>query len=84
MSKLDEAEPFHPSSSGVTGSYSCFGRVACRCLPSSPPSFFGSCFQPLFSPLPVFLVSGSSVRQVPTWRHGNQRVEASSCWESIA
>ena len=51
VSKFEEAEPLDAGSSGVTGSCLCVGRVACRCLPSSPPSFSGSCFQP-FSPLP--------------------------------
>ena len=37
---------------GVTGSCSCSGRVACRSLPSWPLSFSGSCFQPLYAPLP--------------------------------
>ena len=52
VSKFEEAEPLDPGSPGVSGSCSCFGRVACRSFLSSPPSFSGSCFQPLCLPSP--------------------------------
>ena len=45
VSKFEEAP-------GVSGSCLCFGRVACCSFLSSPPSFSGSCFQPLCLPSP--------------------------------
>ena len=52
VSKFCEAEPLDPGTPGVSGSCSCFGRVACRSFLSSPPWFSGSCFQPLCLPSP--------------------------------
>ena len=48
-----------------------FGRVACRSFLSSPPSFSGSCFQPLCLPSPQpglrsgLALSGSGPRRAP-------------------
>ena len=71
VSKFEEAEPLDPGSPGVSGSCSCFGRVACRSFLSSPPSFSGSCFQPLCLPSPRpglrsgLALSGSGPRRAP-------------------
>ena len=70
VSKFEEAEPLDPGSPGVSGSW-CFGRVACRSFLSSPPSFSGSCFQPLCLPSPRpglrsgLALPGSGPRRAP-------------------
>ena len=75
VSKFEEAEPLDPGSPGVSGSCSCFGRVACRSFLSSPPSFSGSRFQPLCLPSPRpgsrsgLALPGSGPRRAPPSGH---------------